>query len=103
MKKRKDSILDNPLRSPSSSGSGTNPGATSLDVERPHVGPDREDLMRFHCAHGGGSACAFEARGKSEEELMAEVEKHIREEHNQQLDDQTRARIRESCRNERAA
>ena len=103
MKKRKDSILDNPLRSPSSSGSGTNPGATSLDVERPHKGPDREDLVRFHCAHGGGSACAWEARAKSEEELMAEVEKHVREEHNQQLDDPSREQIRQSWRNQNAA
>jgi len=103
MKKRTDSILDNPLRTPSSSGSGTNPSAINLDVEKPHAGPDRDDLMRFHCAHGGGSACAFEARGKSEEELMVELEKHLRETHNQQLDEGTRAQIRESLQNRNAA
>jgi len=102
MKKRSDSILDNPLRRPSSSGAGTNPSAINLDVEKPHKGPDREDLMRFHCAHSG-SACAFEARGKNEEELMAELEKHVREIHHQQLDDRARAQVRQSCRDQRAA
>ena len=103
MKKRTDSILNNPLRNPSSSGSGTNPSATSLDVERPHKGPDREDLMVFSCGASGDSSCAWEARAKDEDVLMTEIEKHFREKHNRELDESERTQVRRFCRSQNAA
>ena len=103
MKKRTDSILDNPLRGPSSSGSGTNPSSTTLNVEHPHKGPDEEDMIVFKCGASTDPACAWEARGKSEDELMPEIEKHFRKEHGRELDDAERVQVRRFCQSQRAA
>ncbi len=37
---------------------------------------------RFRCADMGNSACNWEARGRSEGEIMRQVEQHGREVHN---------------------
>jgi len=103
MKKRTDSIIDNPLRTPSSSGSGTNPSSTTLNVEHPHKGPDQEDMIVFKCGASGDSACAWEARAKSEDELMPEIERHFRERHNRQLDEAERMQVRRFCQSQQAA
>lgn len=103
MKKRTDSILDNPLRNPSSSGSGTNPSSTTLEVEKAHKGPDAEDLILFRCGASADPACAWEARGKSADELMPEIEQHFRERHNRELDEAERVQVRRFCHSQRAA
>ena len=100
MKKRTQSILNNPLRYLSGNGPGTD-SSSQLSVESPEG--DVEDLMLFRCGAIGGTACAWEARAKSADQLVAEIEQHLHEAHQRELDEAERVQIRRFCQSDRAA
>jgi predicted small metal-binding protein len=51
--------------------------------------------VRFRCKDVGFQNCPWETRGKSEQELMPEIERHGREAHGiDKIDDSTRDRVR---------
>jgi len=57
----------------------------------------------FRCADLGHKECNWEVSGRSEEELMPQIEQHGRQAHNiSNLDDTSRNRVREAIR-DRAA
>jgi predicted small metal-binding protein len=84
------------------------PGATQ-DLDSGAYGPDRQtgnqsqEQKTFRCKDVGFEDCNWETSGRSENEMMPQIEKHGREKHNiQNIDDQTRNKIRENIR-DRAA
>jgi predicted small metal-binding protein len=105
-KKQGDSVLDNPLRRPanpgsgvttSGGGSGVNPSVTTQRVQG--ATENLGNMKQFRCSDVGFKDCKWQAQGRSEEELMPQIERHGREAHNiQHLDDNTRNRVRNSIR-----
>ena len=61
--------------------------------------PDRpnkdNETYSFRCADAGFTACPWEAKGSTPEEVLQKAEQHGREQHNlTSIDDQTRDRVR---------
>ncbi|HZT74066.1 MAG TPA: DUF1059 domain-containing protein [Terriglobales bacterium] len=52
----------------------------------------------FRCADAGMPQCDFEARGKTEEEVMRQVEQHGREAHGLQLSDKQKEELKKRIR-----
>lgn len=44
--------------------------------------PTQGGNIRFRCADMGNSACKWEASGRTEDDVMRQVEQHGREKHN---------------------
>lgn len=81
----------------SEASSGPNP--TSSSPGREGAGAERT----FRCADVGNADCRWEAKGRTEDELMTKINQHAREAHGMtSIDDRTRSRIKDSIR-ERAA
>ncbi len=63
-----------------------------------------EDGKRFTCSDAADCDCAWEARGKNVDEVVAEVERHGQERHNRRaLTEDERNRIRAAIRGATAA
>jgi predicted small metal-binding protein len=54
--------------------------------------------LRFRCADVGDPNCKWETRGKSEEEVMRDVERHGREAHDLHMSDDLKNRVRSKIR-----
>ncbi len=54
--------------------------------------------MRFRCADVGDKDCKWEARGRSEDEIVRQAEQHGREAHNLNMDDNLRQKVRGAIR-----
>ena len=64
----------------------------------------QEGQKSFRCADLGHKECNWEVRGRSEEELMPQIERHGREQHNlQNFDNETRQRVSSVIRDKAAA
>ena len=102
IKKSSDSVMDNPMRTATGAGFGssTNTSATQLNTENSGKAAIEGDHdLRFRCSDVADKSCKFEARGRSEEELMPQIERHGREAHNiTSIDDNMRQRIRSNIR-----
>ncbi len=58
----------------------------------------------FRCADVGNADCRWEVTGRTEEELMPQIERHGREAHGMNsIDEPTRNKIRNAIRERRAA
>lgn len=63
----------------------------------PNAG-DQGDV-RFRCKDVGFDNCPWEARGRNEQDLMPQIERHGREAHGiNQIDQQTRNKVRNAIR-----
>jgi len=63
-----------------------------------------ENGRRFTCSDAADCDCEWEARGKDEDEILAQVERHGRQRHNRRpLTEQERNRIRAAIRGDTAA
>jgi predicted small metal-binding protein len=101
LKKRSDSVMDSPLRTPTGAGTGSSEdaSATRLSVENASREAREGRDLHFRCADVGDPQCKWEARGSSEEELMPQIERHGREAHNiNNIDGSMRNRIRTNIR-----
>jgi predicted small metal-binding protein len=58
------------------------------------MNPQNQD-MRVRCSDLGHTGCNFEARGRDENEVMSQVERHDREAHNEGITDKIKEKIRE--------
>ncbi len=55
--------------------------------------------VRFRCKDVGFANCPWETRGRNEQELMPEIERHGREAHGiNQIDQQTRDKVKNAIR-----
>lgn len=62
-----------------------------------------KDQKHFRCADLGHKECSWEVSGRSEEEIMPQIERHGRERHNvTNFDNESRNRVRNAIR-DRAA
>ena len=101
LKKRSDAVMDSPMRTPTGSGTGSseNAGATRLSVENASREAREGRDLEFHCSDVGDPKCSWKASGRSEEELMPQIEQHGRDAHNiKNIDDNMRQRIRSNIR-----
>lgn len=65
---------------------------------------NRGGQKSFRCADLGHKECNWEVKGRSEEELMPQIERHGREKHNlQNFDSETRQRVSSAIRDKAAA
>jgi predicted small metal-binding protein len=55
-----------------------------------------ESKVNFKCSDVGLKHCDWQVSGNSEQEIMAKIEQHGREEHGLQIDDYTRNRVRDA-------
>ena len=63
-----------------------------------------ENGKRFTCSDATDCNCEWEARGKDEDEILAQVERHGQERHNRRpLTEKERNRIRAAIRGDTAA
>jgi predicted small metal-binding protein len=60
------------------------------DVSKQH----NQGEMRFRCADVGDKNCQWEARGQNEDDIMRQVERHGREAHNLNMDEDLRQKVR---------
>ncbi len=59
----------------------------------------RSGEKTFRCADVGFAECRWEVSGRTEDELMPQIEQHGRQHHGiQHLDDNTRHRVRDAIR-----
>ena len=81
-------------------GSGlTGRNATSSNPGREGAGAERT----FRCADVGNADCRWEAKGRTDDELMPQISQHAREAHGMtSIDDRMRTRIKDAIR-DRAA
>ncbi len=81
-----------------------NPGGTQgADTTGPSTGPEPTTTKAFRCADAGFDECRWETQGRSEAELMPQIERHGRERHGlTELTESVVARIRKAIR-DRAA
>jgi predicted small metal-binding protein len=103
LKKDSDAVMNSPMRTPTGSGFGSSEDSTAnrLSVERKgHEALERkEGNLRFRCSDVGDPNCKWEAQGRSEDELMPQIERHGRDAHNiNRIDDNMRQRIRSNIR-----
>lgn len=90
---------------PSQSSGGINPSSptagTEADSNPASFRPGAEGVgdLRFRCADVADPNCKWEARGRSEEELMPKIEEHGRQQHKMtKIDEQTRSKVRGAIR-----
>ncbi len=104
---------------PSAPAEGNSPPSTNLAENNPtafkpgregggniHSTPASRDNreLTFRCADVGRESCNWEVRGRSEQELMPQIEQHAREHHNlSSLDESTRRHILDAIRHRSAA
>ena len=63
----------------------------------------KSNQKRFRCSDMGHKDCSWEVSGRSEDELMPQIERHGRERHGMtNMDDESRQRVRNNIR-DRAA
>ncbi len=66
-------------------------------ANNPNTG--NQDNVKFRCKDVGFANCPWEASGRSEQELMPQIERHGREAHGiNQIDQQTRDRVKNAIR-----
>ena len=58
--------------------------------------------LTFRCADVGQSNCNWQTSGKSEDEVLRNVEQHARQEHNMNMDENTRSKVRGAIRRQAA-
>jgi len=62
------------------------------------------NLKSFRCADVADANCKWEVSGRSESEIMPQIERHGREQHNiTNFDENTRNRVRDAIRTRSAA
>ncbi len=59
---------------------------------------NREQNLHFRCADVGDKNCKWEARGRSEDEILRQAEEHGRSAHNLKMDDSVRNKVRGAIR-----
>ncbi len=68
----------------------------------PDAGGD-SDVRTFRCADVGNAECGWEVKGRTEEELMPDIERHARTAHGADpFDERMRNRVRDFIRNRAA-
>jgi predicted small metal-binding protein len=88
---------DSALQRSEASISGSNP--TADRPGREGAGAERT----FRCADVGNADCRWEAKGRTEDELMPQIDRHAREAHGMsKIDDHMRSKIKDAIR-DRAA
>lgn len=87
------------------SGAGaTGPNPSSSTPGNEGGGRKESGERTFRCADVGNADCRWEVTGRTEEELMPQIERHGREAHDiQNIDGQMRNKIRNAIRERRAA
>jgi len=66
--------------------------------------PNVSNKMTFRCADVADPNCQWEVSGRNEAEIMPQIERHGREQHNiTNFDENTRNRVREAIRTREAA
>lgn len=83
---------------------GPNPTATRPGREGGgNVRDNRAHDLTFRCADVGNADCRWETRGRTEDELLPQIERHNVREHGREMDARARRRIHEAIRARRAA
>ena len=79
-------------------------GTQGMDTTGPSTGTEsRGDAKTFRCADVGNADCRWEAVGRTEAELMPQIERHGREAHGiNKIDDSMRNKVRDAIRNRAA-
>jgi predicted small metal-binding protein len=101
LKKRSDAVMDSPMRTPTGSGFGSSEDSTANRLSTENASREAREGkdLRFRCSDVGDPKCSWEARGRNEEELMPQIERHGRDAHNiTNIDDNMRQRIRSNIR-----
>lgn len=82
-------------------------GGTNPNSRIPGRGDGRENyagIRSFRCADVGNAECRWEVSGRTEDELMPQIEQHGREAHGMsEFDGETKNKIRNAIRERRAA
>jgi predicted small metal-binding protein len=103
-------VTDNPnpnnTQGMDTTGPGTDTGSGRIGRNPTSSSPGREGAgaeRTFRCADVGNADCRWEARGRTEDELMPQISQHAREAHGMtSIDDRMRTRIKDAIR-DRAA
>ena len=86
-------MSDNPqdTRKPTTGSQSSQSGSSSHGSS----GSSSSGDYSFRCKDAGHNDCSWETRGRSEDEVLRNVEPHARERHNiQNFDDSTRNKVR---------
>jgi len=90
-------VTDNPNPGGTQGIDTTGPSTGPGPAPEPEPGQNEAEMKSFRCADLGDN-CPWEARGRSEAELLPQIERHGREQHGLQIDEAKRARIRQAIR-----
>ena len=66
-----------------------------------NTGQSNQNLT-FRCADVGQGNCNWQTSGKSEDEVLRNVEQHARESHQMNMDENTRSKVRGAIRRQAA-